>query len=129
MAYRLHHVNILVNNIDEALNFYADAFGVERPAIGGLSREGIKSAPLPTGEVTLVLIEPTDPQGAAAKSLDRRGEGLYSIALEVDDLGMLLEQMRESGVQLLGGQPGIETKYAWVHPRSSNGVLIELRQK
>ena len=131
MIKRIDHVNIAVKDVEAALTFYRDKLGLQPSYIGPLPEEGIKHAILPTGDTFLELIEPTDPQGAVAKFLEARGEGLYTIFLEVDDLDALVKSLKEKDIKLVdtGSLSNPPMKYAFVHPRSASGVILGLIQK
>jgi methylmalonyl-CoA/ethylmalonyl-CoA epimerase len=132
MIKRIDHIGIAVNNIDKALEVYADALGLQLTETD--KEEGQKSivAFLPAGESEVELVEPIGEDGPVARFLKKRGEGIHHICFEVDDIYATLGQLKAHGVQLIDEQPYIGTggkKIAFIHPKGSHGVLIELYQK
>jgi methylmalonyl-CoA/ethylmalonyl-CoA epimerase len=129
-ASRLHHIGVVVADLDAAISTYkllgfgeADRFDV--PA------QGIRAAffPLATGAVE--LIQPTDPEGAIGRFMAKRGEGFHHVAYEVDDIDASLRQLQDDGIELIDVAPrtgGHGLLIAFIHPRAANGVLTELVQ-
>jgi len=128
MRAKLDHVGIAVRNLEEAVRLYG-RFGL-RPSRNA-SVEGLRITFLPTGESQLELLEPTGPDTVVGKFIERRGEGLHHLCFEVSDLEAALTELSGLGVELLDRAPraGIEGRVAFIHPRSSLGVLIELVEK
>lgn len=132
MFTRIHNIAIAVKNVEEAVKLYTDSFGFQVSRSVTVPELGIKSAFLPVGDATIELMEPIDPQqGPVAKFLQNRGEGIYLIELEVEDMDSAIQSLSEKGVQLLGADPESRAKgsQVFIHPRSSRGVLIELIQR
>jgi len=131
MIKRLDHVAIAVNSIAETLEDYRRLIGWGQAHIEEVPQQGVKAALLAVPGAEVELLEPTDPQGAVARFLERRGEGLHHICLEVDDIAAELERLKASEVPLVDQQarPGLAGMVAFLHPRASHGVLIELAQK
>lgn len=130
MIRKVAHIAIAVKSIEDALPFYTHALGMPLPRIEFLSQEGVKIAFLPIGGTEIELLEPVDPQGAVARFLERRGEGMHHICLEVDNLQAELASLAAKGVDLIDREPrqGAQGKVAFLHPRAANGVLVELIQ-
>ena len=118
------HAGILVKNLDEAVSLYCDLFGLEHPPeFKEFPEEGMKHALLRVGEQELELMEPL-PEGTLAKVLERRGEGLHHIRLEVSDMESLVKALKEKGATLIERGP----KVAFLHPKATKGVLFELAE-
>jgi len=132
MFTRIRAVHIAVNNVEEAASEYSEKLGLKVSRSGVMAEMGIKNAILPAGDSVLELIEPLDPQqGALARFLQNRGEGVYMIALEVDDLESAIKSFQSKGVRLIDAEPESRAKGGpvFIHPKSTHGVLIELIEK
>ncbi len=132
MLTRIDHIGIAVQNIQEALTFYQDALGVKLERVE--SEEGGRTdvAFLPVGGSDVELVEPKDTDSGLAKYLAKRGEGIHHICFEVDDIDAALARLKAHGAQLIDETQRTNArgqKYAFVHPKSTHGVLIELYQK
>ena len=128
---QINHVAIVVEDIDDSLAFWRDALGIDLHELRDVPAEKSKVAflPLPGGEIELV--QPTSEDSGIAKYLNKRGQGLHHLCLEVDDIDGMLVQLKAKGVRLINEQPrtGADGKrYAFIHPESSSGVLVELYQ-
>ena len=126
---RIDHIALVVEDIDEALNFWRDALGLELDHLQDVPREKSAIAFLPVGGSEIELVQPTSPDSGIAKYLEKRGPGMHHICLEVDDISGMLDQLRAKGVQLIhekavNGENG--KKYAFIHPRAAFGALVEL---
>lgn len=131
MFTKIHNVVIAVNNVEEAAKLYTDNFGLKVIKSGPVPALGIKNAHLAVGDATIELVEPLDPQqGPVTKFLQTRGEGLYMIELEVENMDAAVKSFSEKGVRLLGADPEARAKGApvFIHPQSTKGVLIQLVQ-
>ena len=130
-ARNLDHVCLVVRNAQETMDFYADTFGLPRSDVTELPDQGVRACLLAVGSSQLEIIEPTDPHGAVARFIERRGEGLHHVAFEVEDLGGQLQRLQERGVELIDAEPreGLAGSIAFLHPRATRGVLVELVQK
>lgn len=134
MPRRIDHVAIIVRNIEQALVFYRDTLGLSASEIREVPSEQVRIAFLPMGGPggsELELIEPTNPSSSLASYLEKRGEGLHHICLEVDDIERELQELRAKGAPVLDQQPrqAAEGRAIFVHPKGTNGVLLELLQK
>ncbi|MEI6042820.1 MAG: methylmalonyl-CoA epimerase [Chloroflexota bacterium] len=128
---KIDHIGIAVKNIDSVLGFYADALGLENMGYEIVEGQGVRVAFLPIGETRLELLEPLNEESPIAKFIAKRGEGIHHLCLDVDSVSETLTEMKERGLQLIDKEPraGAHHKQvAFVHPKSSNGVLIELSQ-
>ena len=124
----INHVAIAVSDIDRALQLYRSIFGVRAQEIEELPDQGVRAVLLRIGGSQLELIQPTDPYGGVARFIDRRGEALHHVCFEVEDLDQRLTDLREGGIELIDQTPreGLAGMIAFVHPRSTGGVLVEL---
>ena len=129
MFSKIRAIHLAVNDVDGAKKVYADNFGIEASGAETLPELGIKNALLPVGDAVIELIEPLDhEEGPLAKFLKKRGEGVYMVALEVENMDSAIKDLKEKGVRLLnddsesraGGVP------VFIHPKSASGLLIEL---
>ena len=127
----LHHVSIVVKNLEDSLKFYEATFGLRAEKVETIPEQGVKAALLPVGGAEIELIEPIDPNTGVAKFLESRGEGVHHLCLEVEDIDRGLAEMEKKGIQLIDkkGRRGLAGKVGFLHPRSTRGVLIELAQK
>jgi methylmalonyl-CoA/ethylmalonyl-CoA epimerase len=130
MIKRIHHVSVAVRNLEEALKLYEGLFGLRPEKIETLPEQGVKAALLPVWGSEIELIQPLDPNSGVGRFLESRGEGVHHICLEVDDVDRELGELEKKGVQLIDkkGRWGLVGKVAFLHPRSTRGMLIELVQ-
>ncbi len=112
----------------DSLVFYGAVFGLGDARIEEIADQGVRAAIVSVGGSQLELIEPTDPSGAIARFIDRRGEGLHHICFEVEDLQGALDRLDASGVELIDKRPreGLAGMIAFIHPRATGGALVEL---
>jgi len=134
MPRRIDHVAIIVRNIEQALAFYRDTLGITPRAIKEVPTEQVRIAFLPLGGPggsEIELIEPTNLGSSLAKFLEKRGEGLHHICLEVDDIDAALADMQAKGAPVLDKQPRLaaEGRAIFLHPKGTNGVLLELVER
>jgi len=127
---RLDHLGIAVNQLDEALNFYA-LLGLDPTHRETVAEEKVHVAMLPIGDSRIELLEPSAPDSPISKFLSKRGPGLHHLALRVPDLDSAVARLRASGAKLLNDpRPGAGGHlYVFVHPASTGGVLLELIQE
>jgi methylmalonyl-CoA epimerase len=125
---KVHHVAIVVRNMDGALAVYRDQLGMPLDVLLRIESDGVRIAFLPVGESNIELVEPTDPSTGVARFLESRGEGFHHVCLEVDDVAAELDRLATNGLELIDKAPrrGAEGPVAFIHPRSCNGVLVEL---
>ena len=130
MIKRVHHIAIAVNNLKESAALFEKLLGV-KAHIEAVPSQMVTEASFKIGDgVEINLLEPAGPDSAVAKFLEKRGEGLHHIALEVDDIDSELKKMEKKGVQVIDkeGREGAAGKIGFLHPKSVNGVLVELVQ-
>ena len=129
MITRIDHIGVVVNDIEEALKVYQQALGLSLARIQERPDQAVTIAFLPTGESEIELVQPVTSDSGVAKFLQKRGEGIHHLCLEVDDIEEALAKLREKGLQLIDEMPrtGPEgERFAFIHPKSTHGVLIEL---
>lgn len=128
---KINHLGIATNGIDEALRFWSDALGLENVHTEVVEDQKVRVAMLPIGESRVELLEPTSDDSPISKFLEKRGGGIHHIAVEVDDIEASLARLKEQGMRLIDESPRIGAEgclVAFVHPSSTNGVLLELVQ-
>ncbi len=131
---RIDHVAIVVRSIEQALTFYRDVLGITPGAIREVPSEQVRIAFLPLGGPggsMVELLEPTVADSSLARFLEKRGEGLHHICLEVENIEAALHELREQGTPVLDTVPRLaaEGRAIFIHPRGANGVLLELLEK
>jgi methylmalonyl-CoA epimerase len=128
--YKIDHLGIAVRSLDAALKFYEGVLGIGAGHRETVVAEKVNVAMLPVGGPRLELLEPTEPESAVGRFLEKRGEGLHHIALQVPDLAAAVERLKAAGARLINeprrGAGG--HLYVFVHPASTGGVLLELIQ-
>ena len=125
---KINHIAVVVADIDEALKFWRDAMGIKVDHIEDVPSQKSQVAFLPVGETEVELVKPTSPDTGAGKFLAERGGGMHHLCFEVDDLVGMLAQLKGKGVRLINEEP-VELpgrRMAFVHPKSTGGVLVEL---
>ena len=125
---RVHHVAVVVRDIDQALVLYRDRLGLPLELLLPIQSDGVTIAFLGVGESKIELVQPTDASTGVARYLESRGEGFHHVCLEVADIDAELVRLADAGVELIDtkARPGAEGPVAFIHPRSCNGVLVEL---
>ncbi len=128
---RINHVAVVVDDMEKSLSFWRDALGMEMDELREVPSEQSQVAFLPLHGSEVELVRPTTGDSGIAKYLAKRGPGFHHICLEVDDLAGMLAQLKASGVRLVSEAPRTAAdgrQYAFVHPESTGGVLVELYQ-
>lgn len=131
MIKRVDHIAIAVNSADDALSVFDSVFGLKADHIEELPDQGVKAATVRVGDTNIEFIEPTDPEGGVAKFIEKKGEGIHHICIEVDDIDAELRSLAVRGVELIDkeARKGLAGRIGFLHPRATKGVLIELVQK
>jgi len=132
MIIKIDHIGIAVNNIEQALTLYANILGLKVKNTEIIEEQKTKTAILPVGESKIELLESTDPEGPIAKHIEKFGEGIHHLALEVADIKDALKILSRNGIPLIDEQPrkGVEnTSIAFLHPKGTGRVLLELVQR
>ena len=127
----LDHVAILVADLDAAIQLYRDVYGLELAEVEEVPTEKVRVAIFGHGAGRIELVSPTAPDSPMAKAIAKRGEGLHHLCIEVPDIARAMATLRARGAPLLDDEPrpgAGGAKVAFVHPKGSCGVLVELRQ-
>jgi methylmalonyl-CoA/ethylmalonyl-CoA epimerase len=129
---RIDHIGIAVKEIEQAGKFYTDILGLEIEDIEHVADQKVNVAFVPVADSEVELLASTDPDGPVAKYLDSRGEGVQHIAFRVEDIEEALKELKEKGVRLIDQAPrkgAGGAKIAFIHPKETNGVLVELCER
>jgi methylmalonyl-CoA/ethylmalonyl-CoA epimerase len=132
MIKRLEHIGIAVKSLEESNVLFEQLLGTAHYKVEEVASEHVRTSFFKTGESKIELLEATAPESAIAKYVDKRGEGIHHIAFEVADIHAEMERLRKEGFRLLNEQPkrGADNKLVcFIHPKSANGVLVELCQE
>ncbi len=124
----IEHIGIAVTNLDEAIRFYEEIFGLECYAIEEVKEQKVKTAFFMVGETKIELLQTTDPDGPIGKFIDKKGQGIHHIAFSMPDVNEALRNAEGKGIQLIDRNPrkGAEgLKIGFLHPKSTFGVLTE----
>lgn len=126
---KINHIAIAVPDLEAALLFYRDGLGLPVQEVDTVDREGVKIAFLPVGDSHIELVQPIRVDTGIAKWLTKHGAGMHHLCLEVSDIDAMLANLATKGIELINPQAiqrdnGI--RYAFIHPRSAFGVLVEL---
>ena len=128
MVVKIDHIGIAVNNVDDAVKLYSEALGLKVKEIETVEEQKVRVAMIPVGESRIELLESTDPEGPIAKFIEKRGEGMHHLALEVSNIQGMLETLKGKGIPLIDEKPRIgagDSQVAFLHPKGTK-VLIEL---
>jgi len=129
MIKKISHIGLAVDNLEEARNFFDDTFGL---SVSAQEKFGeLLFSFIPLGETNLELLQSTTAEGQIARFIQKRGQGIHHISLEVDDIQAELDRLKSKGLQLINEKPyrnAHEDLVAFIHPKSTYGVLIELIQ-
>jgi methylmalonyl-CoA/ethylmalonyl-CoA epimerase len=128
---KIHHLGIASKNIDEALRFWRDAFGLEYIHTEIIEGQKVKVAMLSVGESRIELLEPISENSPISKFLEKRGGGIHHIAVEVEDIEAELQKLKDKGLKLIDEKPRLGADnclVAFIHPSATGGVLLELVQ-
>jgi len=129
---KIDHVGVAVRSLDTVKKMFKEVFDLEPVFEETVEEQKVKVAGFKVGESNIEYLEPTSEQSPISNFLEKRGEGLHHIAIGVKDIAGVLEQMKAKGLRLIDEQPrdGAEgKKIAFVHPKSTNGILLELSQE
>lgn len=132
MVKKIDHIGIAVSNLEEALKFYEGVLGMNLQGTEIVEEQKVKVAFLPIGDTEIELLESTDKDGPIARFIEKKGEGIQHIAYRVDDIEKEIEEMKQKGIRMIDEVPRYGAggaKIAFLHPKSTNGVLIELCQR
>jgi methylmalonyl-CoA/ethylmalonyl-CoA epimerase len=129
---KLDHIAIVVRDLDQAISVYHEKLGLHLKSRQLVDTESVEIAVLELDNTHIELVRPVDSTGGVAKFLEKRGEGLHHICLEVENLDTMTEYFKVSGIKIIDPRPrrGYKGNRAiFVHPSSTNGVLIEFYEK
>jgi methylmalonyl-CoA/ethylmalonyl-CoA epimerase len=129
---KLDHIGVAVNSIDEALRFFSSALGLNVEGFETVNGQKVATAFLPIGDTELELLQSTAADGPIAGFIEKRGEGVQHIAFSVDNIEEALRDLEAKGVRLIDKTPRMGAggkKIAFIHPKDTHGVLVELCQK
>jgi methylmalonyl-CoA/ethylmalonyl-CoA epimerase len=128
---KINHIAIVVPDIQKALAFWQEALGLPLSHVEEIDEQASRVAFMPTGESEVELVEPTTDDSGIARYMAKRGPGMHHICFEVKGLEEMLARLKEKGVQLINPEPVTGAggkKVAFIHPKSTGGVLIELQE-
>ena len=125
---KIDHIGIVVRDIQGALQVYESALGLPLDEVVEVPDQHVRVAFLPVGDTNVELVQPTSGDTGTARFLEKRGEGVHHICLEVDDIVTALDRLKDQGVPLIDEvpRPGAHGLVAFIHPKGAHGVLIEL---
>lgn len=132
MLEKIDHLGIAVRDLEQALQVFCDKLGIEVGGVEEVAEQKVKVAFLPLGKSKIELLQSTDPEGAVARFIESRGEGIQHIAFRVKNLEETLARLKSSGVRLIDEKPRLGAggaRIAFLHPKSTCGVLIELCER
>lgn len=125
---KINHVAVVVGDVEESLKFWRDAMGIELHKIEDVPSQKSMVAFLPVGESEVELVKPTSEDSGVAKFLAERGGGMHHLCFEVDNIVEMMAELKAKGVRLINEEPNVlpGRKMAFIHPKSTGGVLVEL---
>ena len=129
---KIDHVGIAVNSIDEGKKFWTDILGLEIEDTETVEEQKVTTAFLPVGESEVELLESTAPDGPIARYIGKKGEGVQHVAFRVENIEAALAELKEAGIRLIDETPrrgAGGAKIAFLHPKATNGVLVELCER
>ena len=129
---KIDHIGIAVKSIDEAKKLYSGLLGLEHEGSETVAEQKVTTAFFPVGDTEVELLESTSPDGPIAKYIEKKGEGIQHIAFRVENIEEALAELKAKGVQLIDKKPRLGAggaKIAFLHPKSTFGVLVELCEK
>ena len=128
----INHIAIVVADLQEAQRFWVEALELPLERVTTVEAESVKVAFLSAGAGKIELVQPTDEESGVARYLQKRGSGMHHLCLEVPDIDAAIERLRAFDVELINETPRESDdgrRYAFIHPRSTQGVLVELYQR
>jgi methylmalonyl-CoA/ethylmalonyl-CoA epimerase len=130
MIKKVHHVGVVVRDIDQALRFWRDTLGLSLHKTQVIEEQGVRAALLSLGTSEIELLEPTVTDNGVARYLEKRGEGLHHVCFEVDDVEASLVRLQERGTEMIDQETrvGLAGRICFLHPSALDGALVELCQ-
>ncbi len=132
MLKKVEHIGIAVKNLNNANSLFAKLFGKDHYKIEKVESEGVSTSFFMLGETKIELLEATTETSAISKFIEKKGEGIHHIAYEVDDIYAEIERLKKEGFEIINAEPkaGADNKLiCFLHPKSTNGILVELCQE
>ncbi|MGI5998897.1 MAG: methylmalonyl-CoA epimerase [Lutispora sp.] len=132
MVKKVDHIGVAVNNLEESVKFYEEILGLKLQGIETVEEQKVKVAFLPIGDTEIELLEATTPDSPIAKFIEKKGQGVQHVAFRVDDIEKALEEMKSLGIKLIDEKPRYGAggaRIAFLHPKSTNGLLVELCER
>jgi len=129
---KVDHIGIAVSNLEESIKFYEEVLGLKLHGTEVVEEQKVKVAFLPVGDTEVELLEATQPDSPIAKFIEAKGQGVQHIAFRVENIEAALEEMKAKGIRLIDEKPRYGAggaRIAFLHPKSTNGVLIELCER
>lgn len=129
---KIDHLGIAVSSIEDKKNFWTDALGLTMEGTETIDEQKVTTAFLPVGESEVELLESTAPDGPVAKYIEKKGEGIQHVAFRVENIEDALAELKEKGIALIDQKPRIGAggaKIAFLHPKATSGVLVELCER
>lgn len=129
---KIDHLGIAVKSIEAGKQFWTNVLGLQFGGVETVSEQKVTTAFFPVGESEVELLESTAPDGPIANYIEKRGEGIQHIAFRVENIEAALDELKAKGVRLIDEKPRVGAggaKIAFLHPKSTNGVLVELCQR
>jgi methylmalonyl-CoA/ethylmalonyl-CoA epimerase len=129
---KIDHLGIAVNSIDDGKNFWSDVLGLPFEGAETVEAQKVTTAFFPVGESEVELLESTSPDGPVAKYIEKRGQGIQHVAFRVANLEEALAELKAKGIRLIDEKPRMGAggaKIAFLHPKATNGVLVELCER
>ncbi|EHM10617.1 methylmalonyl-CoA epimerase [Thermanaerovibrio velox DSM 12556] len=126
------HIGIAVRSIEESLKFWQDVIGIQCHGVEEVAEQKVKTAFLPLGDTEIELLEGTSEDSPVSKFIEAKGEGIHHIAIRVPNIEEALEELKAKGVRLIDEKPRMGAggaKIAFVHPKASGGVLLEISER
>jgi len=131
MLHKINHIGIAVQSLDATIPFYRDSLGMALLGVEEVAEQKVRVAMLEVGDSKIELLEPTEENSPIARFLEKNGPGIHHIAYEVEDIETAITKLQAGGTRMIDEKPrsgAHGTRIAFVHPKSSNGVLTELCQ-
>lgn len=132
MVNKVDHIGVAVSNLEDSIKFYEEILGLKLHGTEVVEEQKVKVAFMPIGDTEIELLEATSPDSPIAKFVEAKGQGVQHIAFRVENIEKALEEMKSKGIRLIDEKPRYGAggaKIAFLHPKSTNGVLIELCER
>ena len=126
------HIGIAVKSIEESLKFWEAAMGIKCHGVEEVAEQKVKTAFLPLGDTEIELLEPTNADSPVAKFIEAKGEGIHHLAIRVENLEEALAELKAKGIRLIDEKPRCGAggaKIAFLHPKATGGILLELSER